>query len=1424
MKFQFLCSFVPFYIGQNHTLCLRIASLLQKAADHIYKFSVNEKVTSVDKLSSIFDMSDYSCLASIKRCNLGESKIFFDIEGLYGYYGLTDEIDCPNFDAAIVYWLTLHPMPPEVFNFLPNFESFFDLTIPINQQLKIPLLNSDSRLLIRNLISHKSDDGQYQHTKDNGTHIFFNYQADFYSCATRALKILGLETLVTEWGVDVHKYGLGSDVFIERLQVAWSPGVVLVHSDTFCEGDLQLRDLHRFKWHQMGNLINQVSAAPAWCVVIVQNDHVSFSIKDSILSEQCIIPVFKKTNNSSDLFSPDYISLLHQHFPPVSGRAGAKVFIKDLDYIPKLAAMIEEPHLLKIFLDRLLAMRDHNWGMTTIHGLLLSILVDEAGSDLLIYYAFTPQLCTPLIADAAKLLKMVHTTGRLYYTLSTMLRKYYPVYTGRSYARSIYGLDTLVGRSEKLPLDSAGEMLMRTVDPFRRGKLEIGTLANGMRYLHYDTDGQEYTRYMSVLTKQSFEALIKEKTHAESFRHWFSRRMFWGASGGSPGAKVTWKDDEKLRLNKRGALIALKPYRVEKLWKIARSLSGKKVIQFSKSTKKFESGKLRAILNTSVENYVSQGYIQDIFHENVRDDIWYSYGHSTSGRIANAIRRLSDVKLRTPLMWDYSDFNINHTYVNMALGYLYTGKVIINRMVIPRNSKLYEEIVDNISDDIRYIIQARFNTYLADDELGIMVKAVRSLQSGERATSDINTTQNDIAVRLMDDASKRLFGFSVIHSVGDRAGDDAFLTAKSLLYGSLACALFNLTGEAGQVYKINMNAIRNNALGSISTINSDRLISSAGSGEFLRLSYDGATNEIRGYPLRAMMGFIHGEFFAEPIPDPPSRAATLLEQVSKLHRRGWHTPDWLFTKVFKSTCTLVFTTDAGIKKRFTPDLQLVTMPRAFGGYGVSETNEGLPVSIDARNGFVTQLTAKMAIYIPSGEGKTMLARQYPQYFIDHDTLVDPFVFKSLRERAMFTGKWDAVNTYLAEIAAEYVLRPNEHRVLLSWGPATTPRVLHSASIAIMFRNANGIRANVANRASIRAAVPRQLLHYVRTRGNLVSIALSLVSSLLNGGNTWIVTHNGNTSSPPVYKPPAISSLSLLKNSKPYEFVDAKTLHQQGLNMPPDVGDAIVNSALTGGWPKEALNQSLADYARELTTWSAKTTIKTSLMRSIDIIDTNKVASLVHNILSEHLGLTGFDYNSGTTTFKLNKEGYPLTKRLRHSYNCLSAYMRPFGCSVLPTMYHLIENQPGHTTLFKLYKLVDMHITRYEQGRLEVEKLKELRDICKLFISSKYSGTPTITKRASDKSEFSEALHQFGYKWIDGKLDFIPSYNPGVATDIMSYSRDVTLTIIEQHANFMLMAQLPAHIMSISVHKLERIVTLETLKILNKYCPGVIFKD
>jgi len=167
MKFQFLCSFVPFYIGQNHTLCLRIASLLQKAADHIYKFSVNEKVTSVDKLSSIFDMSDYSCLASIKRCNLGESKIFFDIEGLYGYYGFTDEIDCPNFDAAIVYWLTLHPMPPEVFNFLPNFESFFYLTIPINQQLKIPLLNSDSRLLIRNLISHKSDDGQYQHTKDN---------------------------------------------------------------------------------------------------------------------------------------------------------------------------------------------------------------------------------------------------------------------------------------------------------------------------------------------------------------------------------------------------------------------------------------------------------------------------------------------------------------------------------------------------------------------------------------------------------------------------------------------------------------------------------------------------------------------------------------------------------------------------------------------------------------------------------------------------------------------------------------------------------------------------------------------------------------------------------------------------------------------------------------------------------------------------------------------------------------------------------------------------------------------------------------------------------------------------------------------------------------------------------------------------------
>lgn len=1419
MKFLFICEFVPSYKDQNPELCQILSGLLKKVCNYIFKISED----TYPPFSLITENTSLGIYSSIERLR-AVKHVFWDIDKMYSDANLQMSKDCYSIETAFLYWLTLHPTPPEVYNYLPVLDNYFsniaeDGTV---KNLIFPSLSSEARKIVKNELSLGS-----AHCI-GGEHItFYNYQRDFFSCATRLYKLLGLDTISTEWGVDVHKYGITSQLFCQHLLLSWFPGCKIVNDkQSICTGDEQLNSAHNMIWSAIGS--NSNDSLPAVHIVIyLQADHVSFSIGKMFLSKNIINTSSlyhgnrRKEDAGLDATSIQLLrKALEESFMPVTGRAGAKVFIPDLSYLKHILNECTDRELLLQIIKNLLEMTGHDWGLTTVHGLLLSTIVDNAGGDILVMLAMRKEVYNPSLAKAAKELKAIHTSGRLFYSLTGVAKRFYPVNRGRAFARCIYGLDTIVGRSDKLPLDSKGEMLMRTVDPFTRGKLGISSSRSGLKYLTYDTT-EKYAAFLKAITRESFSTLLKDKTHAESFKHWYSRRMYWGASGGAPGSKITWYGEngkeEKLRLNKRGALIALKPYKITKLWKLARHGSGEKVIQFSKKATKFESGKLRAILNTSVENYVSQAYLQDQFHENIRDDLWYSYGHSTTGRISNAIRRLSDLRRMTPLMWDYSDFNINHTYYNMSLGYLYTGEIILDRLSIPKNSKLYIEIEDNIRDDVRYLIQARFNTYLADDELNLVIKAVRSLQSGERATSDINTTQNDIAVRVVEDASVRLLGLNTLDKVGDRAGDDAFLLCVSLFYASLTCALFNLTGEAGQVFKINVNCIKE-----VKDSSPSKSLSGGGSGEFLRLAYDGNTNTISGYPLRAMMGFIHGEFFAEPIPDPPSRAATLLEQVSKLSRRGWQTPNWLFTQVLKQTCTLVHTNKSGEKIRFTPDPTLVTMPRCFGGYGVSETNEGLPATIGAKNGFIKPIMRQVAIYIPSGEGKTSLARLYPEYFLDHDQLVNPFTFTKLKEKAQNTGDWSICNNYLKKLVADYIAAASDERVILSWGPDTVPSELHPLAIAILNRNSNGIRANVANRQSIRDRCSRKTIHYVRTFANTISIALSLVSGRLAVGRNWLVTVNSNSLPPPKFKNPQVSSLNLLKASKPSNFIDMTALHKKGLAMPPDVADAIITSALTGGWPKQDLNSSLAEYARELTSWTKASTVKVLVMSCDELLPNRQISSWLERNIPNYLGLVGYASDQKLTKFKVNQEGYPITKKLRHTYNSISSFMRPLGCSVLPTLYHLIDATEGPTRLHKLRNLAQQKISEYDRGMQEVTKLSELVTQCNIYLNVvRINEQGTRPEKISDADR---AYCTFAFDWLDGGLDFIPTHNPGIATDLASFGRDLTIKLVDVNCDMRKLATINKRRLSLSVHWLERMVILKVIETLNTYCPGIIYKD
>jgi hypothetical protein len=502
------------------------------------------------------------------------------------------------------------------------------------------------------------------------------------------------------------------------------------------------------------------------------------------------------------------------------------------------------------------------------------------------------------------------------------------------------------------------------------------------------------------------------------------------------------------------------------------------------------------------------------------------------------------------------------------------------------------------------------------------------------------------------------------------------------------------------------------------------------------------------------------------------------------------------------------------------------MPKIFGGYGVSETNDGLPVTISRFNSFIKPHTCRSVLYIPAHEvGLCSIVHQFPEYFVELSSFLDPFCISHLRDAANHTGDWSAVYTYTNSIYHSFVAS-GDARILI----VNTPKYIKVDNafleFSIMYRNGNGIIENSMHRKHIRECIPNSNIHYVRTRANMIAIALSFVSSVLNGGTTWSCVMNTNKSPPPVYKQPSINSTGILKRSKPAAFIDAQTLHRHGVDFSVEVQDAILSSALTGGWPKQALNQSLADYAKELLEWTNKSKLIQVTLKSVILVKPTAIQSIVQSVVEKTLGLKGYSQASGETIFSLNTEGYPITTRLRHSYNCLSAYMRPFGCSVLPTLYKLIDNRSGSTRLEKLHSLAVSESHRLAATSAEFQRLKELVARCEYWLTGIPSQKQSKDTPSGLKDTKSSILCNFGFKWMAGDLDLIPSHNPGVATDIVSYNRDMTLHVIENHDCVKLRRlylQEPQTI-AISIHALERQVMVHLLTTLNSYCPGIIYKD
>lgn len=869
----------------------------------------------------------------------------------------------------------------------------------------------------------------------------------------------------------------------------------------------------------------------------------------------------------------DSTAVLEASYRPTAGRAGAKVNLRISDVtktgvLSKIGRRMAET----------LAQYGHenDWeSITAISFMLLDTY--SASSHLAAEFILNNHWVFALpLAKLAKLLKSLHTGIRMFGRMPDS-----NVNLSLEEMRQLYGLDVIIGRSELLPLNVVDEIRMRLVDPTHR---RLPIYANGR--FSWSTQTQ-YDEALARATDEAVSEALKPSVKLSTLTEWYDRRMHWAASGGAPGATIRWASDTPLqRMNKRGAVLLIPESHVRN---ILSTTAGP--VLWSKCAPKFENGKNRAIWNTAVEHYLIQCYILDNFESNLASIDWNAAYHSTSTRLKADMMRLTLLNDFVGVMWDYSDFNINHTFP--AMNGLYSSAV--NRLIkraIPHDDQ-DQPYVRRASDDLKvclaWVNAAKEFSVLEDPASGVMARVTRSLQSGERGTSFCNTFLNKAYTIMVRKWAQKLTGDPWLSSLSFHAGDDAYEFARRMLHAVLACIAYNLLGFAGQLYKITIDYHSR--------------------GEFLRSSYNSIDNKIAGYPVRTAMGLLGGEFFRESIADPGARASAFIDQYTKVLRRGGNIPVKLLEIIISSKAALVYTTAAGVKRRITPDLKLLLTPAAFGGYGVYSTdakagNESVALVVpDKPQPLAIMYNTPppgpcVFAVIPSGEGKTWLSQRYPKMCLDDDTLAYELpggrqLHAQQVKLARKTGDWNPLVRHRQLILNNFCdQHPNAAMILLVGHPDMIPPPYRQQWLGIyLLRQPTAIRFNVMARTGLlkdhAAQVsfhPNFLLRNRALFSDFAHFALLTRTIPLPQYSFDTFTRASTDQRPPKYQPPVVDMGRLF--NRPSTFVmDVRSAHElAGPVAARSARQLVGHSALSGAYPEEALNQSLSDFAKSLDKW------------------------------------------------------------------------------------------------------------------------------------------------------------------------------------------------------------------------------------------------
>nr|WGH72970.1 MAG: putative RNA-dependent RNA polymerase [Trichoderma hamatum dsRNA virus 1] len=1292
---------------------------------------------------------------------------------------------------AFVSLMLVHPTPRSIFEHIPP---VLDDELILGHHIR-PSLTETAYALLR--------DTQSTHVVNGRKRFQLHANSadlDLYCCATRLAQILGYQSDFSEHKLDPHKVGVPGYLTSKMLNATWNSSIHIIEIEaTYPGSEKFLTDIASGVYHVYDDSIS--------FIIYRWHDHVAYAIS----TEDYLLDPFgtasaKFTDRLNTLGMSQIKKLFMERYPMNAGRAGGKIFITTDN-----ALDVAFDNMKTRALAECLLAADNDWENVAATALLLVPDLTLGGSNITSLFLNNRWVFDLPFSDYVKFCKHIHKLTRTNGTLPGHWFRYGDKEKERPWTNSIYGIDIIGGRSEKLQFDTKGEMLMRLADPVKRAKLII--TSHGLKF-----DYANYAEYLDDMVAKASEELITEDVRAETLENWYARRFFWGPSGGAPGAEVTWdygptKSGDRFRLNKRGALASIPFTDVRKVFDDATEIA----VQWSVEALKFESAKMRGILNTGMYPFIAQAYILTHFDSNVDTTSWFATAHGNTTRVANSLRRLSDLRNHTALMWDYADFNINHTLKMMLLMYTHIVRVMLLRLKYTMPSAVMDTIRADFIKTLRFILHARNNTYLRDNENDITVRAIRSLQSGERGTSTTNSFFNRVDSNIVRETGKRLLGRELLPFPSDKLGDDDFETTRNIRDAMLVCALFNLTGAAGQIFKI--------------------LVEYPGRhgshGEFLRLSYDSANNIISGYPLRALMGFIHGEFFNDPLPQPFERTATVLEQAAKLTRRGYALNKRLLTAWTKTNASLVYTDKSGKKHRITGDFKLAMTPSALGGIGVTYTKDAAMLANNVALGIndpVRRINNKVtAICIASGEGKSTLARTY-DIFIDHDSLLNNSIHGSLVEKALMTGNWAPVNAYLRSTAQESEVVMSGKKILLTWSKHTAP--ITADTYGMMLARGTGFRANKANRRTLERDFGKKLI-IAKNFGELTKLALDVyLRDVSQNGYEYDCFES--TAVKPTYKPPKVDVAAMLHRSK-LHIKDFDTLRKHGVATKKSVYEEIGHSSLTGGYPKQALNESLALYARAIHQWYKCGKWETKRIYVKPIFNSHDISNIANALVYDNLAINLIRRQHTTQqAFKLNTKGYPDVREIKHHYSGFTRLLKPLGASTQITIQTIVDNEtPLRYTgkLGRLYSLIKKESVSQTRSVVNTKDLKD-RDLLTetlLFIDSIAGQTApdrTSVNYSSKRIDDGDIkLHANLFAYIKGDMELMPPINPGVSAELISLIRSAALASVEQRPA-VLRNLLTANALNtlIAFRAYEHALLIATIQLLNVNYPGISLRD